>query len=61
MLYLYLAIISLLCATLAQHVIIGNALKLLVALGIGGMFFRSISVFLLKKEKAYLPELGFLF
>lgn len=59
-LYLCLATISILCAALALHIIIGHAVKLLVALGIGGVFFRSISVFLLKTEKGPLAGTGFL-
>lgn len=60
MLYLCLVIISLLLSVLALHVIIGYAVKLLVALGVGGLFFRSISVFLLTTEKGPLAGTGFL-
>jgi hypothetical protein len=60
MLYLFVAMISLLCATIAVHYIIRNMVKLLVALSIGGIFFRSISVFLLKTEKGPLAGTGFI-
>ncbi len=59
-LYLCVTMISLLCAAIALHYIIGNIVKLLVALSIGGLFFRSISVFLLKTEKGPLAGTGFL-
>ncbi|MDX6042986.1 hypothetical protein [Scandinavium lactucae] len=59
-LYLCVTIISLLCAVIALHYIIGHTVKLLVALGLGGLFFRSVSVFLLKTEKGPLAGTGFL-
>ncbi|KSY78790.1 hypothetical protein APU11_17930 [Enterobacter sp. 50793107] len=60
MLYLCITIISILCAAIALHYIIGHTVKLLVTLGIGGILFRSISVFLLKTEKGPLAGTGFL-
>lgn len=58
--YLCLTLISLLFSALALNVLIGHAVKLLVVLGVGGLFFRSISVFLLKTEKGPLAGTGFL-
>lgn len=58
--YLCLVLISFLFSALALNVLIGHAIKLLVALGVGGLFFRSISTFLLKTEKGPLAGTGFL-